>query len=57
MTVYRCTTHAVVLTIEGNKRVVIGPPGSYPGIPHCYLLLEVNPTEGKHRDCQVVKES
>ncbi len=56
MTFY-CTTHAVRLIIEDKKRTIIGPPGSYPGIPHCYLLLEPLPTEGKHRDCQVVKES
>lgn len=57
MTTFKCITHDVRLTIEGKKRTIIGPKGSYPGIPHCYLLLEPSPTEGKHRDCQVVKES
>ncbi len=56
MVKFSCKTHNVILTIEGNKRVIINPPGSYAGMPHCYLHMEPHPTDGQHGECEIVKE-
>ena len=53
---YRCKTHSVTLVIDGNKRIFQNPPGSYARMPHCQLHLMPHPTEGKHGDCEIVKE-
>ena len=50
----RCLIHGVVLIVEGNKRHIMPPPGSY-GYP-CRLVSDLHPTEGKMGDCEIVKE-
>lgn len=49
-----CKTHQVTLTIEGNRRHIQPPPGSY-GYP-CKLVTEPRPQPGKSGDCVIVKE-
>lgn len=51
-----CKTHKVSLIIEGNRRRFENPPGAYAGMPRCYLHLEPHPAEGKHGECEIVKE-
>lgn len=48
-----CKVHNVTLIIEGNKRTIQPPPGSY-GYP-CLLVSDPHPTEGKHGGCQIEK--
>lgn len=46
-----CKTHQVRLIIEGNKRVIQPPPGSY-GYP-CKLLSDPRPQPGKMGECEI----
>lgn len=56
MATYKCVTHGVSLTIEGNKRTFETPPGSIRGMPSCKLLTVLQPQEGKFQNCEIVKE-
>ncbi len=51
-----CKTHGVALVIKDTRRTFINPPGSYAGMPCCQLHLMPQPTEGKHGECEIVKE-
>lgn len=57
MIVYKCATHGVRLHIEGNRRTIQTPPGSYVKTPHCILMTTPEPKAGKFGDCEVVKEA
>lgn len=56
MATYKCVTHGVSLTIDGNKGTFETPPGSIRGLPQCKLLTMAQPQEGKTGDCEIVKE-
>ncbi|MBA7642439.1 hypothetical protein ES703_50132 [subsurface metagenome] len=56
MTRWECVTHKITLTIEGNKGTFETPPGSIKGLPPCKLLTMPQPTEGRHGECEIVKE-
>lgn len=53
--IYRCTTHNISVSIEGNKRDFETPPGSLRGMPQCRLLTEKSPKPGKLGECEVEK--
>lgn len=56
MATYKCVTHGLSLTIDGNKRTFETPPGSIKGLPQCKLLNMDQPQEGKFENCEIVKE-
>jgi len=56
METYKCTTHNVILIIDGDKRAFHNPPGSYAGMPLCQLHLMYQPEEKKIGKCEIVKE-
>ncbi len=56
MVKFSCKSHNVSLIIEGNRRRFQNPPGGFMRMPKCYLHLEPHPTEGKHGECEIVKE-
>jgi len=53
---YRCTTHGVVLIVEGKRRSFHNPQGSYAGMPQCQLHLMAQPEAKTIGECQIVKE-
>lgn len=53
MTVYRCRTHGITLTIEGNQRIFDTPEGSLRGLPPCRLLFEKAPVAGTFGNCVI----
>lgn len=56
MATYKCVTHGLSLTIDGNKGTFETPPDSIRGLPPCILLTMLQPQEGKFQNCEIVKE-
>ena len=44
---WKCLTHDLTLTEEGNKRTFVTPPGSIRGMPPCQLLTIIDELPGK----------
>ncbi|MBA7680788.1 hypothetical protein ES703_89109 [subsurface metagenome] len=57
MTQWKCLTHNLILTEEGNRRTFVTPPGSIGGMPPCKLLTIIPVEKGKFGDCQIKKVS
>lgn len=64
MTQWKCVTHDLTLTEEGNRRTFVTPPGSIRGLPPCQLLTITEPPgkgkgkpgkEGQFGDCDIEK--
>ena len=56
MVKFICKTHGVSLLIERNSRLFQNPDGAYAGMPLCQLHIMAKPTEGKFKDCEILKE-
>lgn len=56
MTKWKCTTHNILLTVEGDKRIFETPPSSIRGLPPCKLLIMNPVVEGEVGNCQIEKE-
>lgn len=52
---YLCLTHHVVLTVDGHRRKIKPPSGSWGGMPPCQLPLMKEPQEGTYDRCVVEK--
>lgn len=60
MTQWKCVTHGIILTEEGNRHTFETPPGSIRGMPPCKLLTITELPEkegkfgkGKFGDCKI----
>lgn len=55
---YKCESHSIILIVDdkGNRHFET-PPGSWEGMPQCKLLTMHPVTEGRHGECEVVKEN
>lgn len=50
---FRCKVHMVSLNIEGNRRTIELPPGSWG--ENCKLLTLKDPKPGKYANCEIEK--
>lgn len=53
--IYKCLTHGLTMTINGNKRTITG--AIYGHTPQCWIaLMPKVPVTGKLGSCEIVKE-
>jgi hypothetical protein len=50
-----CEKHRIVLTLsdDGKYRKFDTPPGSWAGVPQCWLMTAKEPREGTYENCTV----
>lgn len=52
-TVLQCKTHQVTLVVEGTRRVIYTPQGSWGHMEPCQLIMLPYPQPGKVGDCEI----